>query len=62
MRAILSILGVIAILMGLLWVGQGMGYIHWPKESFMISQMTWAYRGAGLAAIGLVLLFFGRRA
>ena len=61
MRFILSILGLVALLMGLLWVGQGLGYVKWPAQSFMISQTVWAYRGAGLAAVGLVLLFIGQR-
>ena len=62
MRMLLSIIGLLALVMGLLWVGQGMGYIHWPKESFMIDQMKWAYYGAGLAGFGLLLLIFSRRA
>jgi uncharacterized membrane protein len=61
MRMILSVVGILAILMGLMWVGQGTGYVPWPKESFMIAQMQWAYYGAGLALFGLLLLFFSRR-
>jgi hypothetical protein len=45
----------------LLWVGQGTGYIHWPPTSSMISDIHWAYYGAGLAAIGLVLILRARR-
>ncbi|WP_309661020.1 hypothetical protein [Sphingomonas sp.] len=33
MKTILLITGVLAVLMGLLWIGQGLGYIHWPASS-----------------------------
>jgi len=56
MRAFLLIVGVVAVVVGLLWIGQGTGYVHWPSTSFMISQIQWAYYGAGLAVIGLVLI------
>lgn len=60
-RAILLTLGVLATLMGLLWIGQGLGYVHWPKSSFMLDQRPWANRGAVLAVIGLLLVMVGRR-
>jgi hypothetical protein len=61
MRTVLGLVGIIAILVGLLWVGQGTGYVHWPASSFMINDRHWAYYGAGLAVVGLVLLSFYRR-
>ena len=60
-RTILLILGVAATLMGLLWIGQGLGYIHWPASSFMLDQRPWADRGAVLAVVGLLLVIIGRR-
>jgi hypothetical protein len=60
MRA-LSVFGIVALLVGLLWVGQGTGYVNWPRSSFMISQIQWAYYGAALAVVGLILIWFGRR-
>ena len=56
MKTILLIVGVIAVLMGLLWIGQGLGYIHWPASSFMLDQRPWALRGAVLAAVRIVLI------
>jgi hypothetical protein len=47
--------------MGLLWIGQGLGYVNWPASSFMIDQRPWADRGAVLAAIGLALIMVARR-
>jgi hypothetical protein len=61
MRPALVVFGLLALLMGLLWIGQGTGYVDWPQSSFMISQIQWAWYGAGLAAIGVVLIAFGRR-
>lgn len=61
MKTILLIVGVIAVLMGLLWIGQGLGYIHWPASSFMLDQRPWALRGAVLAAVGIVLIVLSRR-
>ena len=42
-------------------MGQGSGYFPWPRESFMIDQMPWAYAGAGLGLAGLAALFLARR-
>jgi hypothetical protein len=61
MKTAQLILGLIALLMGLLWIGQGTGYIHWPASSFMIDQRPWALRGAILAVIGLILILVSRR-
>lgn len=61
MKTLLLIAGVAAIAIGLLWIGQGAGYIHWPASSFMIDQRPWAIRGTILAVIGLVLIILSRR-
>jgi hypothetical protein len=56
MRLILLTAGIAAVLMGLLWLGQGAGLIHWPASSFMLDQRPWIARGAILAVVGLVLI------
>ena len=56
MRTVIQIVGVLLLLMGLLWVGQGLGYIHWPTSSFMLGEASWAGRGWMLAALGLAML------
>jgi len=61
MKTALLILGILALLMGLLWIGQGTGKIHWPASSFMIDQRPWVLRGAILAFVGLVLILVSRR-
>ena len=61
MKSLLLILGIAALLMGLLWIGQGLGYIQWPASSFMLDQRPWATRGAILAVVGVVLIILARR-
>jgi hypothetical protein len=61
MKTALLILGLLALLMGLLWIGQGAGVVHWPASSFMIDQRPWVLRGAILAVVGLILIVWSRR-
>jgi hypothetical protein len=61
MGRIFLILGFLALAIGLLWIGQGTGAIAWPKSSFMINQLQWAGYGALLGAIGLMLIWQGKR-
>lgn len=61
LRAMLLALGVVMTLMGLLWIGQGLGYVQWPASSFMLDQRPWANRGAVLAVAGLVVILLARR-
>jgi hypothetical protein len=60
MKVALVLLGSLALLVGLLWVGQGAGVIHWPASSFMIDQRPWVTRGVVLAVVGLVLILLSR--
>lgn len=57
----LLVVGVLAVVIGLIWVGQGTGYFPYPASSFMINQMPWVYRGAVLAVLGLVAVVISRR-
>ncbi len=51
--------GLLILAMGLLWMGQGAGYIMWPQRSFMLLQTQWITYGAVTGALGLVLVFVG---
>jgi hypothetical protein len=61
LRTTLIVVGVVCALMGVLWIGQGLGYVHWPASSFMLDQRPWADRGAALAVFGLLLILIARR-
>jgi hypothetical protein len=54
LRFALLVVSILAILIGLVWVGQGTGYFPYPASSFMINQMPWAYYGASLAVLGVI--------
>jgi hypothetical protein len=60
-RLLMLVIGALAVLMGLLWIGQGTGYVRWPETSFMINESAWALRGAVLAIGGALMIMFGRR-
>ena len=61
MKTLMLIVGVLALVMGVLWIGQGSGYINWPASSFMINQVKWAYYGMATAVIGIGLIWYSRR-
>ncbi len=61
MRHVLLSGGVVAILVGVIWIGQGTGYFPYPRSSFMINDMAWAYYGIALAVLGLVAVGVSRR-
>ena len=61
MKAALLILGILAVLLGLLWIGQGLGLVNWPASSFMIDQRPWVTRGVVLALVGIALIAVSRR-
>lgn len=61
MKVLLMVVGVLALAMGLLWMGQGAGVIRWPASSFMIAQTPWLWRGSTLAILGVLAILWSRR-
>jgi len=61
MKTILLSAGIFALLIGLIWIGQGTSYFPYPQSSFMISQIKWTYYGAGLGVAGLLMILLSRR-
>jgi hypothetical protein len=61
MKTTLLTAGIFALLIGLIWIGQGTGYFPYPQSSFMISQIQWAYYGAGVGVVGLIMVFLSQR-
>lgn len=61
MKTALLIVGIAALVVGLLWIGQGTSVIQWPSSSFMLDQRPWAIRGAILAVVGIALIMFAQR-
>jgi hypothetical protein len=56
LKPLLIALGVILLLAGLVFMGQGSRYFPYPAESFMVGASQWIYYGGGIAIVGLVLL------
>ena len=61
MQTLLTIIGIMAVLAGLVFIGQGSGYFPYPAESFMISQTRWVYYGGATAVVGLLIILFAWR-
>ena len=61
LKMLLTILGVLMVLMGGLWIGQGLNIIKWPETSFMIGVPQWSWNGMGLALVGIALIWWSRR-
>jgi len=60
-KTIALVVGALMILMGLLWIGQGLNIIKWPETSFMIGKPQWSLNGTILAIVGAVLVWWTRR-
>jgi hypothetical protein len=60
-RSVLLSGGVMAILVGLIWIGQGTGHFPYPSSSFMINDMAWTYYGIVLAVLGLAVVLAASR-
>lgn len=61
MQQALLIIGIIAALTGLVWIGQGTGYFPYPEKSFMVRATPWAWYGAAVLAVGLIMIRLSRR-
>jgi hypothetical protein len=59
-RGLLLGVGLLAVVVGLIWVGQGTGTLNWPEKSYMIGDQKWAVNGGIAVVLGLVGIFFGR--
>lgn len=62
MRTPLLIIGILALLIGAVWIGQGSGAFPYPASSFMVRQVAWIYYGGALAMLGIILIAMSRRA
>ena len=60
MKTLSLVVGVLAVLMGLVWIGQGAGLIRFIPSS-MIDQSIWVMWGVLLATVGAGLILLSRR-
>ena len=61
MKLGLLLIGTLATLAGLIWMGQGSGIIRYPADSFMIDQTPWIWRGAMVVVAGVIGVWISRR-
>ena len=59
MRSVLLLAGLGLLVFGLIWMGQGAGYIMWPETSFMLQQTEWIYYGGATAILGAAIALYG---
>jgi hypothetical protein len=61
MQPLLTVIGIVLLLGGLVFMGQGSGYFPYPASSFMVSQSRWIHYGGAIAIVGLLLIILARR-
>ncbi|HTQ15610.1 MAG TPA: hypothetical protein VMH86_17200 [Rhizomicrobium sp.] len=63
MRGLLLLVGLIAIVLGVYWVVEGMKYVNYvvPYIPSHYGEQTWAYYGGGMAVVGLIVALYSRR-
>jgi hypothetical protein len=60
-KTLLIVAGVILLLAGLVFMGQGSRYFPYPAESFMVGASQWVYYGGAIAIVGLIVLVIAWR-
>jgi hypothetical protein len=60
-RLFAAVFGALLAFSGLFWALQGAGVIMWPAESFMLADRQWVWNGLGTAAVGILLVWWGRQ-
>jgi hypothetical protein len=56
MKLLLRIIGIGAVVIGLIWMGQGLKLL---PGTFMVGDIRWTYYGGGLALLGALLIYRG---
>jgi hypothetical protein len=60
MRMAMTVVGIVLLLAGIVFMGQGSGLFPYPASSFMIKETRWIYYGGAIAILGLLLIVIGR--
>jgi LPXTG-motif cell wall-anchored protein len=64
-KTTILVVGILALVFGLFWAGQGAGFIQWPPvqtgQFTMVGHSNWVFIGLGVAIAGLGLVLLSRR-
>lgn len=58
MKLVLTVVGVLMVALGAIWILQGVGFL---PGSFMTGQIQWAVYGCVVAVAGILVVFWARR-
>jgi uncharacterized membrane protein len=61
MKIVLQVVGVLFLLFGLHWIGQGTGTFVWPANPVMDNHIGWAFIGGGAVVAGIIIVWYARR-
>ena len=61
MRLIAKVFGALLAFAGVFFALQGAGVIMWPADSFMLAASAWITYGLIIAAVGVLLFWWGSR-
>jgi hypothetical protein len=61
MKTVLSAIGALIVVAGLIWAAQGAGWFPYPSSSFMVDNSRWIYIGLATAAVGAIVCVLARR-
>ena len=61
LRIILTIIGFLMILAGIVWAAQGGGIFPYPAGSFMINQPKWIFYGIVMALAGAIVVYLAQK-
>jgi membrane protein implicated in regulation of membrane protease activity len=61
LRAALLVIGILMTLVGIVWLGQGAGYIPATDTPRIMPLRPWTYAGVAVALAGLAIIAVSRR-
>jgi hypothetical protein len=61
MKTAQLVIGILLLVYGLHWIGQGTGLVPWPANTVMDYNMTFTWRGLALSAAAGGLIWYSRR-
>ena len=61
LKTLVTIIGAMAAVAGTFFALQGLGIIKYPPNGFMVESNEWVYKGAIIAAVGLLAIVLVRR-